>query len=1341
MYFYLKRKGDNIWQDVTKYIQLPITIFDTKDGKDSQAKITMYFTSDFKLIDIRKPIQPNLDFKISDVNSESLETNQNTFWFKTDGGNALRLRKQVIDENGNTILEELWEHVFIVKDYITKLNNSLMPNYTITQPKSEFYNVYRRSRGAIFDIGQIFEQDGNPKILYKGNKNYNNEFRFLKDNISMINIDYKNGKHYAEMNDINELSYSINFSMFLNTSAPSTFTTKFIWETRRKMHAYDMETGLLNNSSSFDLKATTYYYQNEEKIDVKTNFYNIKSSGSKIKVENWSSGGSTTKITGFDSSPQENQIYLNVAKNQQATKAIVEFEISNTRHEANVQPVDHNYHAFIKFENNNISTGNVVCLVSSVNITVTSSASTEELQEDYITYYEFLEKALFDYNFNNRNKISLSEDLRTILSEPAKESEWVDFTFKELVDRLFKYLGIIPILSYDNVLSYLVEKKVSVDFNIELDQSIQKEQTGSDFYDKIVSNTKNLVSEQDIIKDVVLISSSETEFSQMGNENLGFILGSNIYYVARGIVHIPNLNFDFTQWDAEIINTNIDKPYYWDITTRLFEEDIYNSFPNVRYDTSEGGRSQQDLYSKGNTLYYKSGENFVKGLGNQADSIPDFNLWTTTPILNVAEYALIETLIVLAIGQIPSTEKALEVAKQYSETFTLQDFDYQDTTLRLEYAAIYKELTTKYVSNAVERKGINKEHKVNMNDRTVSYQESEEVLRNEMNRKGNVKEVFEENYRNLEEIIPNLSIVADNLYVTSKLITIENKAITVEYTLQKNFILQNDDIRLGVEFERYNVPYEYVNREVLIENHLIFNNKKALRYSVDPKGSDINLVKRILIPTENKHLKLNNPIYTKSQISLSHNSDLEVLTRVGMLENKTALIFNGSFLDNYTAGIQRYTVQNNLNERLLFSQPMAYTDTKGNFDNISNFKIGWNDYVTDDSRLGDLTDLKLFPNAKRNVGGSLDLNHTLYNNNFNVVLNKDARERISFNYTSFLENDNENIKWYGFKPITQIGALFENFDFVENISLNDIEYQLFNDKILQILVTESIDNLFEVTITLKDLYESDFPYGIVFISEKGSKQYLTGLLKNAIFEDNKVIFYITTTRYGFWDERGAISRIKPEILVTSNINMEFEINKPFIANLFVESNVNTEFLELKHFNDILSFNIFVNSDISYVFAEREEKSKRLDPYIFASSNISRIFLEGNKATIKLDPYIFVSSSIDFLMKNHYNVSERLDFNIFVSSDINYNLVDQKLVLGEYDFKINATSDINKQFMDNPEQTVLLWTYKGASSQPFCFSAGYNPIGTVCSIENEVMVVSGTDISKSGDCHELICKKI
>ena len=52
---------------------------------------------------------------------------------------------------------------------------------------------------------------------------------------------------------------------------------------------------------------------------------------------------------------------------------------------------------------------------------------------------------------------------------------------------------------------------------------------------------------------------------------------------------------------------------------------------------------------------------------------------------------------------------------------------------------------------------------------------------------------------------------------------------------------------------------------------------------------------------------------------------------------------------------------------------------------------------------------------------------------------------------------------------------------------------------------------------------------------------------------------------------------------------------------------------------------------------------------------------------------------------------------------------------------------------------LVWGQPSISSQSFCFSPGYNPIGNPCSVEGDKMVVAGADIGMTpGTCYDLTC---
>ena len=461
--------------------------------------------------------------------------------------------------------------------------------------------------------------------------------------------------------------------------------------------------------------------------------------------------------------------------------------------------------------------------IESLKIKANTGTYNDELEEKKQTILEFLEKSIFDYNLNSRNKYSLNDDVKPLLDIDAKEAEFGDYNLRELLERTFEYVGLRPKLNYDNTITYKKTEYVSRYIDLEQVSGKESEQVSEDFYDKVISNTKNLISQEDFVREILPLTSIETEFSQLTTENGGFVTSNKVYFVSNAILYTPELLIDFG--GGVTVNTNMGKPFHWDITKRLFEEDIYNSFPNVRIDynvpaNNPSPRSYFSLLSQGNTISYKSGSNYISGIFHQADSVPDYK-WDIRfafqdHIVPNPEYAVIEMIIMLAYQQVSSLPTI-----EPKPDINLGDI--ANYVLDITYCPIFDDITTKYVSNMENRKGLDWEKKLNIKDRTISYQENEEVLRNEMETKGNVKTLFNDIYSAFDGSIPVNSIVNDNLYITSKKTVIRRGVYEVEYLLQENFILQSEDIRLPVEFERYNVPYEYVEREIMLENHIIFS--------------------------------------------------------------------------------------------------------------------------------------------------------------------------------------------------------------------------------------------------------------------------------------------------------------------------------------------------------------------------------------------------------------------------------------------------------------------------------------------------------------------------------------
>ena len=154
----------------------------------------------------------------------------------------------------------------------------------------------------------------------------------------------------------------------------------------------------------------------------------------------------------------------------------------------------------------------VKTLFEKVELSVMSSQILNINQEKKYTLIEFVEKALNDYNVNRRNKITLNGELKAILSVDAKESEWTGYDFRELVIRACKYVNVVPYLNASNELNYVKTPTYGELLEIENFEEYEDTQEDENFYDTVMSDSKNLVSDKDFTKERVLIGSASNDF-------------------------------------------------------------------------------------------------------------------------------------------------------------------------------------------------------------------------------------------------------------------------------------------------------------------------------------------------------------------------------------------------------------------------------------------------------------------------------------------------------------------------------------------------------------------------------------------------------------------------------------------------------------------------------------------------------------------------------------------------------------------------------------------------------------------------------------------------------------
>ncbi|HKL95229.1 MAG TPA: hypothetical protein VJ845_02245, partial [Haploplasma sp.] len=439
--------------------------------------------------------------------------------------------------------------------------------------------------------------------------------------------------------------------------------------------------------------------------------------------------------------------------------------------------------------------------------------------------------------------------------------------------------------------------------------------------------------------------------------------------------------------------------------------------------------------------------------------------------------------------------------------------DIQRYQLHLTYVPIFDEVTTKYASNMGNRKGLNWEKKLNINDKLVSYKDNESILRNEMERKGNVKLAFNETHSNIASAIPVNSIINDNLYITTCNYFIRNDVVEVEYVVQENFILQNEDIRLPVSFERYNIPYEYVKREVYLENYLIFSKYQNFKYTNEIKSSNLDFIKYNLF---SKNIDNNNKI-NKIMYGLVDIDNRSYLMRMAWVKSRFTMMIHGKFLDNYVAGIQRYSgIDDNPINRKLYSTPLSYTNGNGKFDLINSFQLGYN--TSNELRLalenGDDYNLNLFPFGIID-GSKVNFNVNLINYQETIAINKDAGEQVSITLSNYLQNENEELKFYEFLEINKIGILNEDIFLNDDLLLSDINYSDYEYS-FDYIIEEFVYNSFRVKILNVDV--SEFDKGIVLLNETNNVTSLVGIVKTPTVIENYLEFYIYTSRNGFYQK-------------------------------------------------------------------------------------------------------------------------------------------------------------------------------------------------------------------------------
>lgn len=1112
MYVYIKKQWEQNWVDITKYVNGDIVIVDVAEGSRDTANFTLHLNEDFNYLPYNQPIPPKLQIKISEVETQSQQNDNNTYWFLVQDTRAKRVRRKVQGK-----VKELYKHEVDCLEYSALTEDKNLPNYTITQPKTQFFNMYSRYGFRDYRFNYLFQYDGINNKRLPASSQFTDNFINVNNNQIDFGYEISTNRYFMELRELDELGYQVSVELDIRQTA-KTFTVGGFLNLKTDIFAGFTPFFSTNTTTNFlTVRTITKYYENEgdsvsaeDVIENQTLIYQ----GGQIQSSNG-------VITQFPANTLTSQFRINVAKRDEYKYAKIYIEIQpNSRTLYNLEFVRDTARTLSTNIPNTTNNNIVKAEIQGIRMSATSSQTQDPIVEQKTTLRNIMEKALYDYNMNKRYTVSLDPQTAVLLDVEAKEAEFEEYDLRELIERIFKYVGATYYLTDKNVIKHIIPSKQAVEYDLDTAKELDLEHNYADRIDSILSKSKNLMSQDDFVKERVLIGSTQPEQSQFTDQTAGFLTSNNIYFLGNGKLYTPNFSVTFTiDGQPFIVNSNIEgESHVWDITSRFLEEDIYNALPNARFDTAktmtEPSQRVTGELGQGNTIKYKSGSNIISGVTHQAPTIPDFNFLVGTVIGKEAEYAMVEMLICLAYESLDVPP--LDIGDPEKIDFEFDEI--KDWELEITYVPIFDEITTKFISNMKDRFGLNWEKKVNVNERVISFEDSENILKLEMESKGNVETSATDIVRSFAETLPIMSIINNNLYITDKRMVISpNGLIDVTYKLQQNFILLNSDMGLSVEFERFAVPYEYVKREMIIENHMIFSKVKKDTYVIE----QVNVVKLLKDLYETGNIE--GSLYAKLNLKYRNSVEREVLMRIAKLEARFTMILSGKFIDNYGAGYQRFGGIGGT----VFSQPYRYVDYQGKVEEVYLMALGYTENVAaNSSRLMVIEDgstiynypLIRFPEAKwvNQNSDTIDtlMNVLYYGDNTDdnlIAVKKDAREGLALNIHNFLESEDYDIKFYSFKKINKIGVMTKQIPLTDDLTINDIVNSLTNVQEASVEVGKDATDTY-IRVAVDETFDES---NLVLLNETNNRFTLVGIAYDVVRQlDGYIYIYVYGTKFG-----------------------------------------------------------------------------------------------------------------------------------------------------------------------------------------------------------------------------------
>lgn len=1044
---YNNSKPVRTWVDITSFVEQGISINDRCDGTLDSGKLVLTVNEQVVLGNLKlyEPIPPRIPLRISEYFNEDSVDPVVSYIFMTSDNSNVPLRTSQQDDAGEVIY--IYSHEINFIELTKELENKYPPNTSVRQPKNLYNSIYQRGVGWAFNqettvryaLGETAQFYGNSLSTYNVLNNENNVIQInhiSNSSVKIVTLYASDG--VTPTTGIALEDYNFTVDLWLQATAPQILNARgLLWDDYRLVYPSN-------------LGVNYYFCYGQLYIGMYFNIKYYNQAGTLIKEVNetrevlWAGDNVIRAYTNPITIPN-NKVYssnttFTVTRLAGAAYVVVTptYRIAgrtgtaSSSYEMAMDTSGPSYGQHIgrwartgdevTSQENAYTTGvnknKVAYRLQELNFNIASSAIQEAQLDEYKTLYDVANKALQEVNLKQRKKYSFSRRLTFLLqSQKAPEMTLEGYNLREILSKFCRILEVLPVLGDSDILDADEDPLTTIscvkpgenyrDYAFEGDEYVGLEKTNTldEYYDTISARLHNLISEDDYYTESVVIQAADIDFAQITQENAGFVTAYPIYWLRELVVKGIAIPFSYTDGTGVIRGNNPkyapdDERQTWNLTDRCFEEDIYNALPDVNANTTAGRMA--GYLSKGNTISYKSGAPFIKNLGHQGPNIPQFE-YPSTATTSVANLALIEACVVQAYllhgagGTFPDFSIAPSLNLTIADllyvvadiTFTpLNEFTYRNTTMDSRKA------------------GKVAEYRVNAQDKVSSFKDTTYYIRAEHLKQGNIIVSPTFVYPNIAACLLTGTKIKDNYIITTRKLKIFGEYVECSYEATKNYILQNDNIKLDIEFERYAIPYDFVRREVLVYTHVLLSFSAGVlrnKYEADSGARTPETYAQYLdmvIGFATKPNQLYAQIILRYFVKTDGSAiqpDRVALLKLHLLRNKNQTSYIGKFVDNYSAGNQTWYY-----DGWNYAEPFRYCDALGKVRKLQ-VVLYRNTTVVP----------RLFPDATSAATSTVPLISTvetsLIETKFLQGDDKDSREGYEFNITASVESDDDDI--------------------------------------------------------------------------------------------------------------------------------------------------------------------------------------------------------------------------------------------------------------------------------------------------------------------------------------------